>query len=151
MVCSVLSQKPLGLSSFLFILFSLFCSVSIISIILSSRSLIHSSVSDSLLLVPFSVFVISVIVLFIADCLLFNSSRFFQTCLESSRSEPSVSLSVGPFYFLGFASLLLSLILNSFSGTLLIFSSFVCSYGFIPCFFICCIHLLHVSLSFHFV
>ena len=48
------------------ILFSLFCSASIISVILSSRSLIHSFVSDSLLLVPFSVFVISVIVLFIA-------------------------------------------------------------------------------------
>ena len=41
----MLSQRSLRLSSFLFILFSLFCSMAVISTILSYRSLIHSSAS----------------------------------------------------------------------------------------------------------
>ena len=52
----MLSQRSLRLSSFLFILFSLF------------YSLICSSPSVILLLVPSNIFFISVIVLFIADC-----------------------------------------------------------------------------------
>ena len=48
----MLSQKSLQLSSFLFILFSLFCSVAMISTILSSSSLIRSSASVLLLLIP---------------------------------------------------------------------------------------------------
>ena len=48
----MLSQRSVRLSSILFILFSLFCSVVIISTILSSRSLIHSSASVILLLIP---------------------------------------------------------------------------------------------------
>ena len=63
-----LSQRSRRLSSVLFILFTLFCSSEIISIILSSSSLIHSSASDILLLIPSRVFLISVIVLFV-DCL----------------------------------------------------------------------------------
>ena len=47
-----------------FILFSLFCSVTVISTILSSSSLILSSASVILLLIPSSVFLISVIALF---------------------------------------------------------------------------------------
>ena len=39
----MLSQRSLRLSSFIFILFSLFCSAAVNSTILSSRSLIHSS------------------------------------------------------------------------------------------------------------
>ena len=39
----MLSQRSLRLSSFLFILFSIFCSTAVISTILSSRSFIHSS------------------------------------------------------------------------------------------------------------
>ena len=47
----MLSQKSLRLSSTL-VLFSLFCSAVVISTILSSRSLIHSSSSVILLLIP---------------------------------------------------------------------------------------------------
>ena len=45
----ILSQRFLRLSSILFILFPLFCSSAVISIILSSSSLIHSSASVILL------------------------------------------------------------------------------------------------------
>ena len=71
----ILSQRSLRLSSVLFILFTLFCSSEVISTILSSSSLIHSSASDILLLIPSRVFLISVIVLFVSVCLFFNSSR----------------------------------------------------------------------------
>ena len=43
LVCLVLSQRSLRLSSILFIVFSLFCSLAVISTILSSSSLICSS------------------------------------------------------------------------------------------------------------
>ena len=71
----MLSRKSLRLSSILFFLFSLYCFVTVISTILSSRSLIHSSASVILLLIPSRVFLISFIVLFIIVCLLFSSSR----------------------------------------------------------------------------
>ena len=71
------SQKCLKLSSVLFILFTLFCSSEVISTVLSSSSLIHSSASDILLLIPSRVFLISVTVLFISVCLFFNSPRSF--------------------------------------------------------------------------
>ena len=48
----MLSQMSLRLSSVLFILFSLFCSAVVISTILSSRSLICSSASVILFLIP---------------------------------------------------------------------------------------------------
>ena len=47
--------------------YSFFYSASVISTILSSGSLIHSSASVSLLLVPSSIFLCSVIALFIVD------------------------------------------------------------------------------------
>ena len=59
----ILSQRSLRLSSVLFILFTLFCSSEVISTILSSSSLIHSSASDIVLLIPSRVFLISVIIL----------------------------------------------------------------------------------------
>ena len=59
----ILSQRSLRLSSFLFILFTLFCSSEVISTILSSSSLIRSSTLDILLLIPSKVFLISAIVL----------------------------------------------------------------------------------------
>ena len=68
-----LSQGYLRQSSVLFILFTLFCSSEVISTILPSISLIHSSSSDILLLIPSRVFLISVTVLFL--CLFFNSSK----------------------------------------------------------------------------
>ena len=51
LVCLMLSQRSLRLSSILFILFSLFCSAVFIYSILSSRSLIRSSASVILLLI----------------------------------------------------------------------------------------------------
>ena len=59
LVCLMLSQRSLRLSSILFILFSLFCSVVVISTILSSRSLLRSSASVTLLLIPSREFLIS--------------------------------------------------------------------------------------------
>ena len=47
-----LSQRYLILSSILYILFTLFCSSEVISTIFSSRSLIRSSASDIVLLIP---------------------------------------------------------------------------------------------------
>ena len=50
LVCLMLFQRSLRLSSFLYIyIFSLFCSASVLSTILSSRSLTHFSGSNSLL------------------------------------------------------------------------------------------------------
>ena len=63
LVLLILSQRSLRLSPVLFILSSFFCSSEVISTILSSSSLIHSSASDILLLIPSRVFLISVIVL----------------------------------------------------------------------------------------
>ena len=74
----ILSHGSLRLSSVLFILLTLFCSSSVISTTLSSRSLICSSAPDILLLIPSRVFLISVIVLFVSVCLFiyFNHNTF---------------------------------------------------------------------------
>ena len=58
----MLSQRSVRLSSILFILFSLFWSVVVISTILSSSSLTRSSASVILLLIPSREFLISFIV-----------------------------------------------------------------------------------------
>ena len=62
LVCLMLSQSSLKLSSFLFNLFSIFCSTSVISTSLFSTSLIHSSASYILLLVASNEYFISIIV-----------------------------------------------------------------------------------------
>ena len=56
LVCMMLFQRCLKLSSFLFILFSFLSSTSMISTAVSSSLLICSSVSFNLLLIPSSVF-----------------------------------------------------------------------------------------------
>ena len=76
------SQRSLRLPSFLFTLFSIFCSVAVIYTILSSRSFIISSASVILLLIPSSV-------LFISVCL----------SVSSSRSTLSISCIVSIFAF----------------------------------------------------
>ena len=78
----ILFQRSLRLFSVLFILFTLFCSSEVISSISSSSSLIHSSASDILLLIPSRVFLISVIVLFVSVCLFFNSFCLFNWFLH---------------------------------------------------------------------
>ena len=79
----MLSQRTLRLSSVIFILFTLFCSSEVISTILSSSSLIHSSASDILLLIPSRVFLISVIVLFVCSFLNFSRSLLIDSCIFS--------------------------------------------------------------------
>ena len=77
----ILPQRSLRLSSVLFILFTLFCSSEVISIILSSSPLIRYSASDILLLIPSDVFLISVIVFHsvfkVFDHLYYHYSEFF--------------------------------------------------------------------------
>ena len=72
------SQKSLRLSSFHFILFSLFYSTAVISTTLSSSSRIHSSASVILLLIPSSVLFILVVVLFNSICSLYLRRRILR-------------------------------------------------------------------------
>ena len=68
MLVHIMSQRSLMLSLFLFILFSVFCSVAVICTILSYRSFICSPAPFILIWMPSSV-------LFISVCLFFSSSR----------------------------------------------------------------------------
>ena len=110
--------------------FTLFYSSEVISTILSSSSLIHPSASDILLLIPSRVILISVIVLFVSVCLFFNSSRSLLT--------DSGILSI---FFQGFLIIFTIIILNSFSGSLPISSSFIWTSVFLVCSFICVVFL----------
>ena len=110
--------------------FSLFCSVVVISTILSSRSLIRSSASVILVLIPSRKFLISFIVLFVTVCLLFSS------CSSLLNVSCIFSILLSRFWII-----LTIIILKSFSGRLPIYSSFVMSGGFLPCSFICCVFL----------
>ena len=126
----ILSQRSLRLSSVLFILFTLFCSSEVISTILSSSSLINSSASDILILIPSRVFLISVIVLFFSVCLVCNSSRslLIYSCIFS-------------IWFSRFLIIFTTMILNSFSGTLPISSSCIWTSVFLICSFIYAVFL----------
>ena len=74
MLVCMFTQISLRLSSILFILFSLFCSLAVISSILSSSSPIYSFASVILLVILSSVFLISVILLFLTICFFFSYS-----------------------------------------------------------------------------
>ena len=98
--------------------------------------LIRSSASVILLLIPSRVFLISFIVLFIIVCLLFSSSRS--------------SLNISCIYYIlfpRFCILFTIITLNSFSGSLPVSSSFICSCGFLYCSFACKIFLCLLTLS----
>ena len=86
-MCLILSQKYLTLSSVFFSIFTLFWFSEVISTVLSFSSLIHSSVSDILLLIPSRVFLISIFVLFVSVCLFFNYSRFVYAKSKSSNQK----------------------------------------------------------------
>ena len=133
LVSLILSQRSLRLSSILFILFSLFCSVVVISSILSSKSFIHSSASVILLLIHSREFFISFIVLFIVVCLLFSCSR--------SLLNISFIFSI---LFPTFWIIFTIISLNSFSGRLFPLHYMVCWA------FSLLLYLLCVSLSSHF-
>ena len=126
----LLSQRSWRLSSVLFIPFTLFWSSEVISTILSSSSLIHSSASAILLLIPSRVFLITLIVLFVSSYLFFNSSR---------------SLLIDSYIFFvlfsRFLIIIAIIILNSFSGSLPISSAFIWTSVFLVCSFICAIFL----------
>ena len=124
----MVSQRSLRLL-ISFYIFSLSCSASVISTTLSSSSLIHSSISNSLLLVASSVLLLSAIVLCIADYLFFNSSR--------SSSKISCSFLIhASILFPRFWIIFPIITLNSFPGRLIICSSFVLSFQFLPFSFI---------------
>ena len=96
----------------------LFCSLAVISIILSSSSLIHSFASAILLLIPSSVFFffISIFVLFI--CLFFSPSR-------SLVNISYIFLICYSILFLRFWIIFIIIILNSLSGRLCISFPFI--------------------------
>ena len=122
----ILFQSSLRLTSVLFILFTLFCSAEVISTILSSSSLIHSSASDILPLIPSRVFSISVIVLFVSVCLVFSSSR--SLLIESY---------IFSILFSRFFIIFTIISLNYFSGSLPISYSCIWTSVFLICSFIC--------------
>ena len=124
------SQRSLRLPSVLFILFTLFCSTEVISTILYTCSLIRFTTSDILLLIPSWVCLISVIVLFVSVCLLFNYSR--------SLLIDSFIFSI---LFSGFLIIFTIIILNYFSGSLSISSLFIWTSAFLICSFICAVFL----------
>ena len=128
LVCLILSQRSLRLFSVLFILFTLLWSSEVISTIVSSSSLIHSSASDILLLIPSRVFLIPVIVLFVFVCLFFNSRFLLIDCIFS-------------ILFSRFLIIFPVTILNSFSGSLPISFSFISTSVFLVYSFICVVFL----------
>ena len=124
----ILPQRSLRLSSYpqFFSFFSLDSVLQkLISAILSSSSLIHSSPSDILLLIPSRGVLISVIVLFVSAYLFFNSFRFL--LIDSYIFSILFSRC-----FIIFAII----ILNAFSGSLPISSSFIWTSLFLVCPFI---------------
>ena len=126
MLVHLMFQRSLRLSSILFILYSLFCSVVVISTILSSRSLIRSSASVILLLIPSRVN--------------FHYCVVHHYLFCSSRSLINISF-IFSILFPRFWIIFIIITLNYFSGRLPISSSFISSCGFLPCSFICSIFL----------
>ena len=124
LICLMLSQRSLKLSSFLFILLLKFCFMAVISTILSSSSLTYSSASFIMLLICSSVLFIAVSVLFILVCLFFSSSRsllnsscIFWVCASVLYLRSWISFTVSsPNSFLGWFPISVSL--SCFSGVL---------------------------------
>ena len=124
LMCLMLSQRSLKLSSFIFIRLLQFCFMAVISTILSSSSLTHSSASLILLLICSSVLFIAISVLFILICWFFSSSRSLlnSSCMFSFsasilylRSWITFTVS-SPNSFLGWFPISISL--SCFSGVL---------------------------------
>jgi len=124
MVCLILPQRSLRLCSILFILFTLFYSSEVIPTILSSSSLIRSSASDILLLIPCRILLMSTIVLFVSVCLFFNSysSLLNESCIFSILFSRFLTI--------------FGIILNYFSVSFPISSSFIWTSMFLVCSFI---------------
>ena len=147
LMCLMLSQRSLKLSSFLFILLLQLCFMAVISIILSSSSLTHSSASFILLLICSSVLFIAVSVLVILICLFFSSSRpllnsscMFSVCASILYLRSWIAFTVSsPNSFLGW--LPISISLSCFSGVLScpsFWNIFLCSHLLFFCDY--CLH-----------
>ena len=120
--------------------FSIFFPVAVIFTTLSSTSLIHSSASIILLFIPSSVFLFSDTVIFILVCLLFKSS--------GSLLNISYNFSICVSILFQISCIIITIIiLNSFSGKLLIFSSFSWSFVFLSCSFVWKLFLCSIILS----
>ena len=117
LVCLILIQRSFRLSSILFIPFSLFFSVAVISTILPSTSLIHSSVLVILLLIPCGIFFISNIHL---SLLALKS----YSCLIKISCNFSICASI--IFPISWIIVIIIVNWNSFSGKLSISSSFSC-------------------------
>ena len=76
LVCLMLSQRSLKLSLFFKICFPFHCYDWVIFIILPFRLLMHSCISPNLLLIPSSIFFISLTVFFSSDWFFFIFSSF---------------------------------------------------------------------------
>ena len=132
-----LFHRSLKLSSFLLILFSLFCSMEVISTTLSSSLLIHSSASVILVLIPFSVFFISVILLF--------NSILFSFIFSNSLFKTSYNfLFCASILFLSSLIIFIIITLKLFSSRLPVSTSLFS--GFLSCsffqnIFLCCLIL----------
>ena len=115
----MLSQRSLRLSSFLFILFCVFCSSVVISSILSSSSLI---------LLP-QLFCYWFLLVYFSFQLLCCSSLFacFLVLLGPCQTFLIFSWSMPPFYFWDFWIIFTIIIMNYFSGRLHLSSSFIWS------------------------
>ena len=133
LVCLILSQRSLRLSSVLFILFTLFCSSEAIFTFLSSSSLIHSPVSDILLLIPSRVFLISVIV--------FSLYVYYLVLLSLFK----LILAFYPFCFQGVWWYLLSLFWIFFKVVFLFLFTYL--YFCVSSLFL---HLCSISMPFHY-
>ena len=109
--------------------------------ILSAYLFIYST------LFPSSVFLISVIVLFITDCLFFQSSMSLLNIYCIFLIHASILFICASIVFPRFWIIFPFIILNTFSCRLPTFSSFVCLCGF----FTLLLNLLCVFLSSHFI
>ena len=132
----IFSQQLWDDPQFFSVFFSLLSSSAVIFIFLSSSSLIHSSASVILLLILSSVFLISVIVLFITVYSLF---------LLCPHYICEMILEFYPFYFWDFWKAFTIIILSSFSGSLPISSYLVLWI------FTLFLHLHTISLPFHLI
>ena len=137
LVCLILSQRSLRLSSIFFIPFPLVCSSAVISVILSSSSLICSSASVILLCFLPEYFLISVTVLLITVCLFFISSMSLWIVFNYVKCFLHFLHYIFKHYI---SSIFTIIIMNSLSGRLLI-SYLFGLVSFYLAFFICAVFL----------
>ena len=139
LVCLMLSQRSLRLL-ISFYIFSLSCSASVISTILSSSSLIHSSISNSPLVVASSIlFTLSYCVVHFWLSII----QFFQVLIKHF-----LQLLDPCFHFISQSLDHLSYQYSEFFSRQTAYFLFICFVFSVSTIFL---HLLHISLSFYFI